>query len=101
MKSLGWTDDQIDDTTLYKANRGSGCPTCNSIGYKGRRALCETLYFSDRIRHMIANSEDAVDEDGIRKVAIEEGMLTLQDSARVLVSMGETTVEEMLRVTGA
>lgn len=101
MRSLGWSKSDISDMTIFKANRGSGCTTCNSVGYKGRRALCETLYFSERIRHMIAASDEMVDEDAIKKVAIEEGMLTLQDSARVLVAMGETTVEEMLRVTGS
>jgi type IV pilus assembly protein PilB len=101
MTSLGWTEEEIDNVKLVKANRGSGCQSCNSVGYKGRRALCETLYFSDRIRHMIASSEVTIDEESIRSVAKEEGMLTLQDSARVLVGMGETTVSEMLRVTGA
>ena len=101
MKSLGWSESDIDDMTLFKSNRGSGCTTCSSLGYKGRRALCETLYFSDKIRHMIAGSEGMVDEDAIRDVAMEEGMLTLQDSARVLVSMGATSVDEMLRVTGS
>jgi len=101
MKSLGWSDSELENTTVYKSDRGSGCTTCSSVGYKGRRALCETLYFSDKIRHMIAASEDMVNEDAIRDVAVEEGMLSLQDSARVLVSMGETTLEEMLRVTGA
>ncbi len=101
MKSLGWTDEEIDSTTVYKANRGSTCVTCSGSGYKGRRAVCETLYFSDPIRHMIAASAEAIDEDAIRDLAVKEGMLTLIDSARVLVEMGATTVEEMLRVTGS
>ncbi len=101
MKSLGWTDEEIDNTTVYKANRGGNCPHCASTGYKGRRAVCETLYFSDAIRHMIAEAGEAIDEDAIRDKAREEGMLTLQDSARVLVNNGDTSVEEMLRVTGA
>ncbi len=101
MKSLGWTEDEIEDATLFKANRGSGCSTCNSAGYKGRRALCETLYFSSNIRQMIASSEDSIDEESIRRIAIEEGMLTLEHSARVLVSRGETTVSEMLKVVGS
>jgi len=50
---------------------------------------------------MIAESGDAIDEDAIRDKAVEEGMLTLADSARVLVNMGETTVAEMVRMTAS
>ncbi len=44
---------------------------------------------------------EAIDEDAIRDQAVKDGMLTLADSARVLVNMGETTVEEMLRMTAS
>jgi type IV pilus assembly protein PilB len=101
MHGLGWTDDDIDANTIYKANRGSSCPACSGKGYKGRRAVCETLYFSSEIRTMVAESAEAIDEDAIRDQAIKDGMLTLADSARVLVNMGETTVEEMMRMTAS
>ena len=101
MKSLGWTDKDIEETTVYKAMRGGNCATCSGIGYKGRRAICETLYFSDQIRHIIAEAGTDIDEGAIRKIGIEEGMLTLMESAKRLVEMGETTLDEMLRTTGA
>jgi len=101
MKSLGFTDKEIKETTVYKANRGSKCPKCNGNGYKGRRAVCETLYFTREIRSMIAESGDAIDEEAIRTQAEKDGMLSLQDSARELVKMGATTVEEMLRTTAS
>ena len=101
MKSLGWTDKDIEETTVYKAMRGGNCATCSGIGYKGRRAICETLYFSDQIRHIIAEAGTDIDEGAIRKLGIEEGMLTLMESAKRLVEMGETTLDEMLRTTGA
>ncbi|MCZ6758261.1 MAG: ATPase, T2SS/T4P/T4SS family, partial [Bacteroidetes bacterium] len=101
MKSLGWTDKEIEETTVYKAMRGENCATCSGIGYKGRRAICETLYFSDKIRQLIAEAGTDIDEGAIRKLGIEEGMLTLMESAKRLVEMGETTVDEMLRTTGA
>ncbi|MDE2995915.1 MAG: ATPase, T2SS/T4P/T4SS family [Bacteroidota bacterium] len=101
MHGLGWTDEEIDSSTIYKANRSSGCPTCGGNGYKGRRAVCETLYFTSEIRTMVAESAEAIDEDAIRDQAVKDGMLTLADSARVLVDMGETTVEEMLRMTAS
>jgi type II secretory ATPase GspE/PulE/Tfp pilus assembly ATPase PilB-like protein len=101
MRSLGFTEQEIEETTVYKANRGSKCPKCNGNGYKGRRAVCETLYFTREIRAMIAESAEAIDEDQIRNQAVKDGMLTLQDSARELVKMGVTTVEEMLRTTAS
>lgn len=101
MSQLGWTEEEIDSTTVYKANRGSNCQTCNGNGYKGRRAVCETLYFTSEKRTMVAESAEAIDEDAIRDQAVKDGMLTLADSARVLVNMGETTVEEMLRMTAS
>jgi len=101
MAQLGWKEEDMDSHTIYKANRGSNCPTCSGNGYKGRRAVCETLYFSQEIRTMVAESAEAIDEDAIRDQAVKDGMLTLADSARVLVNMGETTVEEMLRMTAS
>ncbi len=101
MRSLGFTEKELEETTVYKANRGSKCPKCNGNGYKGRRAVCETLYFTREIRNMIAESGDAIDEDKIRIQAEKDGMLSLQDSARELVKMGVTTVDEMLRTTAS
>ena len=101
MRSLGFTEPEIEETTIYKANRGSKCTKCGGNGYKGRRAVCETLYFTREIRAMIAESGDAIDEEAIRAQAVKDGMLGLQDSARELVKMGATTVEEMLRTTAS
>ncbi|MDA1028186.1 MAG: GspE/PulE family protein [Bacteroidetes bacterium] len=101
MRSLGFTEKELKETTVYKATPGSKCPKCNGNGYKGRRAVCETLYFTREIRNMIAESGDAIDEDKIRIQAEKDGMLSLQDSARELVKMGVTTVDEMLRTTAS
>ncbi len=101
LKSLGFTEDELAETTFYTAVNDRSCRTCNGNGYKGRRAMCETLYFSQAIRHMIVEAGESIDEDSIRDLAVSEGMLTLEDSARELVKMGETTVDEMVRVTAS
>ncbi len=101
MKTLGFTDEEIAEVTVYRANLGSGCAICGGNGYKGRRAVCETLYFTPEIRAMIAESGDAIDEDAIRTQAEKDGMLGLGDSARELVKMGATTLEEVLRMTSS
>ena len=102
MAGLGFTEEEMDTNTFYKANEGGHkCPNCNGRGYKGRRAVCETLYFTPAIRTLVAESGEAIDEDAIKEQAIKDGMLTLADSARVLVNMGETTVDEMMRMTSS
>ena len=101
MKQLGFTPEDFANITFYKPSHDKKCPTCNGNGFKGRRAICETLYFSRAIRHLIVESGEAIDEDAIRDQAMSEGMLTLADSARELVKMGETSVDEMVRVTSS
>ncbi len=97
---FGFSAQQIKETTFYKAGNDNNCPRCKGSGYKGRRAIAEALLFSNEIRRIIMSSDDAVDEDALRDKAIEEGMLTLDETARRVVIMGDTTVEEMIRVTG-
>lgn len=98
-RELGFTDEDLRSTTFYLPNRGSACPTCKGKGYKGRRACAEALYFSPAIREAIVDAGETIDEDEIREIAVAEGMLTLQASARELVKRGQTSMEEMMRVT--
>jgi type IV pilus assembly protein PilB len=98
-KQVGFTDAEIKGTIFYKAGTNKKCKSCGGSGYKGRRALCETLYFSQAIRHMILESAEAIDEDQIRAQGKKEGMLTLQDSAREIVKLGDTSISELIRVT--
>jgi len=97
---IGFTDEDINGTTIYQAGRDDECRKCKGTGFKGRRAIAETMLFTPKIRSLIMSSEDLVDEDSLRAVAIEEGMTTLPDAARQLVLNGDTSVEEAIRVTG-
>ena len=99
LRKLGFTDEEIARTTFYRAGRNRNCKVCKGVGYKGRRAIVEAMYFSRTIRHMIVEAQGAIDEDALREQAIKEGMQTLRDAAREVVLMGETTIEEMVRVT--
>ena len=98
-KQLGFSEEEVADGTFYLPNTSNSCPSCKGRGFKGRRAVAEALYFSEAIRQAIVEAGDVIDEDRLRKIAQGEGMLTLQASARVLVSRGETSLAEMLRVT--
>jgi type IV pilus assembly protein PilB len=96
---LGFTPEEIATTTIYKASKGTSCPSCKGKGYRGRRACAEALYFSPAIQEAIVKAGGEINEDQIRTIAESEGMLTLQASARALIKLGEVSVEEMLRVT--
>ncbi|MEM1128377.1 MAG: GspE/PulE family protein [Bacteroidota bacterium] len=99
LKQLGFSEEDIATGTFYKNVQDDSCPTCRGVGFKGRRAICEALYFSREVRHLIVESEGNLDEGAIRDLAVKQGMLTLRDSAREYVKLGETSVMEMIRVT--
>src|SRR5690606_786359 len=73
-RQLGFTDEMLAETTIYKAGSNPDCPTCKGRGYKGRRAVAEALYFSPKIRELIVEAGDTIDEDGIKAQAVKEGM---------------------------
>lgn len=75
---------------LYK---GEGCSYCNHTGYKGRTAIHEIMPVTPKIRKAIY---DKVSVDEIKDVAIEEGMITLFENARIRVLQGVTSYEEFL-----
>lgn len=79
-----------------KIYRAVGCPHCRNIGYRGRSGVYELLPSSDRIRELIEHNATAWK---IKRTAIEEGMLTLRMDGWRKVLAGETTVEEIVRVT--
>lgn len=75
---------------------GRGCEHCNGIGYRGRAAISEFLDLSPKLRQMIIDRRPVSD---LQPVAMEEGMLTLRQSALAKALAGETTLKEINRVT--
>jgi len=76
--------------------QGKGCVRCNSTGYFGRKAILEALLVDDTVRDMVVKRASL---DEIRAYAIQHGMKTLRDNALDDLLHGETTLEEVLRVT--
>lgn len=74
---------------------GEGCVSCKGRGYSGRIALIEMLFVTKNIRQMIAEGRNA---NELRDAALENGMTTLRDSGLAKARLGQTTVEEVLRV---
>jgi type IV pilus assembly protein PilB len=99
LKHLGFSAERVAQNPIYTASDGANCNRCGGTGYDGRRAIAEALYLTQPIRHMIVEAEGVVDEGAIREHAQQEdGMRSLQASAREAVLNGETSVDEMIRV---
>jgi type IV pilus assembly protein PilB len=75
---------------------GVGCIECANTGYRGRTAIHELLELTDNIREMILAKKPSSE---IRKMAREEGMTFLRESALERVRMGITTLREINKVT--
>ncbi|HEX6602385.1 MAG TPA: ATPase, T2SS/T4P/T4SS family [Solirubrobacterales bacterium] len=73
-----------------------GCARCNQSGYKGRVGLYSVMRMSERIKDMTVSHAA---EAEIGSVAREEGMLTLREDGLSKVRSGQTSLEEVLRVT--
>lgn len=80
---------------LWKAHDG-GCNACNHTGYKGRIGIYEVLHNSTAIQKLIVANGTSED---MQAAAINEGMITMQIDGFIKALRGETTIEEILRVT--
>jgi type IV pilus assembly protein PilB len=85
-----------EEAKTVKIQKGKGCATCNSTGYKGRAGLYEVMEVDDDIRELVLVGASAVE---LKKKAIEKGMLTLRRSGLIKVMQGVTTLEEVARET--
>ncbi len=74
-----------------------GCPKCHGSGYKGRGAMMEVLPISPKIRALVEKGGDA---DLLRKLALDEGMVTLKEAGMIKVRQGLTSLEAAFEVTG-
>jgi type II secretory ATPase GspE/PulE/Tfp pilus assembly ATPase PilB-like protein len=76
--------------------RERGCDKCKGTGYKGRMGIHELLVMNDKIRSLVKPNPSITD---LKKAATESGTLTLQTDGLVKVIQGDTSVNEILRVT--
>jgi type IV pilus assembly protein PilB len=102
-KETQYTDDYLTESglnpdlwrnvTFYE---GTGCFECGGTGFRGRSAIHELLDLSERIREMILNKRPASE---IRRLARDEGMTFLRESALEKARAGITTLKEINKVT--
>ncbi len=89
----GLNPDEWRNVTLYE---GPGCFECGGTGFRGRSAIHELLDLSEHIREMILDKRPASE---IKRIAREEGMTFLRDSAIEKAREGVTTLKEINKVT--
>jgi general secretion pathway protein E len=83
------------DRPVYSA---VGCTQCKWTGYRGRSGIYELLVVDDELRRLV---HDGAAEAALREHALKRGMTQLRDDGLRWVAQGETTVEEVMRVTRA
>lgn len=93
LKSIGFLDEDIEKIdVLFKAK---GCDQCSKTGYKGRTGVFEVLIMTEEIKAMTIEKASS---EVIKRIAIEQGMLTLRRAGLIKAMSGETSVEEIMRV---
>jgi type IV pilus assembly protein PilB len=93
LSRLGMSDDDMVDATIYEP---VGCSECNESGYKGRCGVYEVLEMTSEMQELVLEGRSVLE---IRNLAIEQGMMTLRDSALYKLKHGITSVQEVMRVT--
>jgi general secretion pathway protein E len=83
----------LADRPIYRAK---GCRACRNTGYRGRTAVHELMVIDDEVRDLVMRKADA---SSIRRACTAKGMKLLRQDGAERVIAGQTTIEELLRVT--
>lgn len=87
---------QVTEASAYLFMKGQGCGQCHGTGYKGRKAIAELLNFNDEVRELIIEKAPI---RKIKEIAYANGTRAMRQAALELVKQGETTLQEINRVT--
>jgi general secretion pathway protein E len=97
------TEEQLSESGLSAATTkgwkfvvGRGCRECRGAGYKGRKAIAELMILNDELRELITGRAPVRQ---LKEAALRNGTRFLRDAAFDAVKKGETTLQEINRVT--
>ena len=93
LQAAGFTPEQLATANFMK---GRGCVKCQKRGYKGRMGIFELMVLNNKIRELAF--QGAATQD-IRRAAIAGGMRVMFDDGLAKVLNGQTTLEEVFRVS--
>jgi type IV pilus assembly protein PilB len=83
---------EADALSFFK---GKGCPSCNTVGYRGRRAVFETIPATAEVR---AALERGGSPKEVEEAALDTGMISIRERTLELVRAGVTTFDEFARL---
>ena len=93
LESIDVSPDHFNEGHIYKA---VGCDKCIGTGYKGRLGIFEIMRLTDKLKSLILTTYDS---NQIKSEARREKMMSMRQDGIQKVLNGETTIEEVLRVT--
>ncbi|MBN2309719.1 MAG: type II/IV secretion system protein, partial [Candidatus Hydrogenedentes bacterium] len=94
LAQMGVAPDAVPAGAAFR--RARGCEACRNTGYRGRVAIYEILPFSNAIKELTVQRQPST---AIKRKACQLGMRTLRESGWQRIRRGDTTFEEVLRVT--
>ncbi|MCC7351374.1 MAG: type II secretion system ATPase GspE [Phycisphaerales bacterium] len=83
----------FEGTEIY---HGKGCDRCRKTGHAGRLGIYELLVMDDSLRDLVTRNPNVTE---LRKLCRERGLVTLRQDGFTKVLKGQTTIDEILRVT--
>jgi general secretion pathway protein E len=86
----------IEQVQGWKLRAGRGCGHCRGTGFRGRRAISEIMVLNDEIRELIVAREPI---RRVKEAARKQGTRFLREAAIEVLKAGETTLQEINRVT--
>jgi type IV pilus assembly protein PilB len=95
LKMLGFNDQELEGSTIYK---GAGCKRCSGTGYRGRKGIFEMLVMNSELRELAFNRAPA---NQLRRAARASGMRNLLEDGKLKILRGLTTPAELVRITQA
>ena len=88
---------EVHPSRLAGVRKACGCPSCRQTGFSGRTTIYELMPITGAVKDAIISSGS---ERAIEDAAIAEGMSVMRHNGLEKVLNGETTIDEVLRVTG-
>jgi type IV pilus assembly protein PilB len=92
--TAGW-DEVVLGVAPTEGFKAVGCTACGGTGYRGRLAVHEVMPITEEIERLVVARAAS---DDIRRIALEQGMVSLRTDGLAKVAQGRTTLEEVSRV---
>ncbi len=93
LRLCGWKPEDLQGKTIYRA---AGCSRCSNTGYRGRKGIYELMVMNTELRELAFNRAPL---SKVRQVAVASGMRNLLGDGKLKVLDGQTTLDELARIT--